>query len=82
MCVHRTEDGKCLKHSDNNVLSFCVDGPCSDEMPTNADRIRAMTDEELAKTLDMSCPPDTSCNDGQNCVKCWKDWLQQPAKEN
>lgn len=48
---------------------------------TNADKIRSMTDEELARAMDMVCPPDTACNDGQQCIKCWIDWLKQPAKE-
>ena len=49
---------------------------------TNADKIRSMTDEELARVMDMVCPPDTACNDGQQCIKCWIDWLKQPAKED
>lgn len=50
---------------------------------TNADRIRSMSDEELAKTLNSAvCPPLTSCNEGQQCIKCWIDWLQQPAEED
>lgn len=49
---------------------------------TNADKIRSMTDEELARTMDMVCPLDTACNDGQQCIKCWIDWLKQPAKED
>ena len=52
---------------------------------TNADRIRAMTDEELAKLMnyvDCSC-----CPVGDNCkiIACEKqllEWLQQPAKED
>lgn len=48
---------------------------------TNADKIRSMTDEELARVMDMVCPPDTACNDGQQCIKCWIEWLKQPAEE-
>lgn len=48
---------------------------------TNADKIRSMTDEELARAMDMVCPPDTACNDGQQCIKCWIEWLKQPAGE-
>jgi hypothetical protein len=39
---------------------------------TNADRIRAMTDEELAEYLVYHNPYSTE----QNCLK----WLQQPAE--
>lgn len=48
MCVYRTKDGRCKLHSTDGVVSYCVDGPCADEVLTNADRIRAMSDEGLA----------------------------------
>lgn len=54
---------------------------------TNADRIRAMSDEELAKWLcdistaeccDRSCPARDMCDIGDNgMIK----WLKQPAEE-
>ena len=50
-CVYCTEDGYCEKYSDEEVTSWCVQGPCKDERPSNADRLRAMTDEELAAWL-------------------------------
>jgi len=50
-CVYCTEDGYCKKYSDEEVTSWCVQGPCENERPSNADRIRAMTDEELDKFL-------------------------------
>lgn len=49
---------------------------------TNADKIRAMTDEELAMLLNPTCPPQ-ECPDhlpfdqAHDCYKCWLDWLQQ-----
>jgi hypothetical protein len=49
---------------------------------TNADRIRIMTDEELAKWLefrDDNCPR-TRCYKG-TCHECWLDWLKAPAEE-
>lgn len=51
MCVYRTDEGVCKKFSVNGTLSYCVDGPCPDEVLTNADRIRSMSDEELADKL-------------------------------
>lgn len=46
---------------------------------TNADRIRAMTDEELAD-WHASCPYiDKECT-MKGCVKCVLEWLQQPAE--
>ena len=49
---------------------------------TNADRIRAMSDEELAKMVKIGCPPDIerSCV-GRICEQCWLDWLRQPVKD-
>ena len=55
----------------------------------NADKIRAMSDEELAEFLmkDMPCDLDTTrcdvyCIDGtQNCKKCIMEWLQSEGEE-
>ena len=53
---------------------------------TNADRIRAMSDEELATFLaddDRVCPPvKQNCSRHvHDCVGCHLAWLKQPAKE-
>lgn len=50
-CVFHKEDGFCEKFSDDRCKSYCVMGPCQYAIPSNADRIRGMTDEELAQTL-------------------------------
>ena len=50
---------------------------------TNADRIRAMSDEEMAKKLQYAsgCPVNADCiKMSGDCKACWLDWLQQPAK--
>ena len=55
------------------------------EVPmTNADRIRAMSDEELAIFVDEP----TMCEGheigdcmSKDCKKCILEWLQQPAEE-
>lgn len=46
------------------------------EIITNVDKIRAMSDEELAKWLEYE--------GGGACAEVcdWLDWLQQPAKED
>ena len=59
------------------------DCPYRTEPHTNADRIRAMSDEELAKLLDyeLGCPATGDCaNMSKDCKACWLDWLQQPAE--
>ena len=57
---------------------------------TNADRIRAMSDEELAvwlcdlfsvDTCYTHCPGCDSCNDAGGLSNGLKKWLQQPAEE-
>ena len=50
-CIYFEKDGKCRKFSDNTAISYCVMGPCPEQKLSNADRIRAMTDEELAEFL-------------------------------
>ena len=32
-CKHRTPDGVCKLYTDDEVTSFCVDGPCPNEEP-------------------------------------------------
>lgn len=45
---------------------------------TNSDRIRAMTDEELAKILNGGCPPGAKCYG--RCGTCWLEWLRSPVE--
>lgn len=66
-----------------------LDRECKDYMQiTNADRIRAMSDEELAKLLLDGCQGSKCDKQPQNeygsvnCFECRKKWLQQPAEED
>ena len=47
---------------------------------TNADRIRAMTDEELRDLIikPLVCPVD-KCPD-TDCDECWLNWLKEAAE--
>ena len=54
---------------------------------TNADRIRAMTDEELAKfipdwsyTNACKCDQEIYVDCNNECDKCVLEWLKQPAE--
>lgn len=49
-CIYY-DNQKCTKDPEPGVINWCVMGPCTDETPSNADRIRAMSDEELAKII-------------------------------
>ena len=61
------------------------------EPTTNADRVRSMSDEELAALCESGCPPRRGCPDltkedvdksyHELCQKCWLDWLKQEAGE-
>ena len=48
---------------------------------TNSDRIRSMTDKELAKILNGGCPSGgAKCNG--HCALCWLEWLQSPVEKS
>lgn len=61
-----------------------------DPPKTNADRVRAMSDEELAEILESECPPKRHCPNLEEemfdksyhemCKKCWIDWLRQEVE--
>ena len=94
----KTCKNKTWEYSKNNFPDICIE--CKfievngEKQPsnwkplpmTNADRIRAMSDEELAKWLcgistaeccDRSCPARDMCDIGDNgMIK----WLKQPAE--
>ena len=49
---------------------------------TNADRIRAMTDEELAGwILRQVCCPDDRDGCRSTCTECWLAWLREEAED-
>ena len=85
-CVY-WDDRKCKKFSDDNITSWCVWSPCASQTPSNADRIRQMSDEELAELLLDGCR-GSKCDDypqnkwgSVNCFQCRVTWLKQPAEE-
>lgn len=84
-CVYCTEDGYCKKYSDEEVKSWCVQGPCKDERPSNADRIREMTDEGLARFFDTEaflapwCGMSCGYVGETPCRQCMLKWLKQEA---
>ena len=94
-CIHYYDDGKCKYFSDDKVTSYCVKGPCGAQVLSNADRIRTMSDDELAEILALLTkhdlclnPSATSCDDCllfSFCSGCTEGdelyWLQQPAEE-
>lgn len=69
---------------------------CNPDVITNADRIRAMNDDELSKQLVividvdglqpcrmyLSAPTGKIYLSRSEAIKTTKDWLQQPAEED
>ena len=74
-CVYYKPGGLCEKYSTDGITSYCVQGPCPDQSLSNSDRIRAMSDEELAPLL---CFEGWQMSEVQECL----EWLQQPAEED
>ena len=50
-CIYRNKFDVCIKYTTDEATSFCVGRNCRDRKPSNSDRIREMTDEELAKFI-------------------------------
>ena len=53
---------------------------------TNADIIRSMTDEELAKYMAdirefRGCPNDSLIDCQDTCAGCWLEWLRSEAND-
>ena len=82
---------KCIEDMVQTVLNYTYKGKTLKEWAdsiskpvTNADRIRSMTDEELAQYMgDVQtwggCPNHGARNCTENCADCWLDWLKQEA---
>ena len=92
-CIYFEKDGKCRKFSDNTAISYCVMGPCPEQTLSNADRLRAMSDEELAEFISRIEIGDFGpqvygktfcdmCKGQYECDDCRLWWLQQPAEED
>ena len=73
-----------MQHGYNVNECNHTDCPYRTEPITNADRIRAMSDEELAKVpsrFGYSCVfPQKECGESDTCEKCLLEWLKQPAE--
>lgn len=49
-CVYY-DNRHCTKFTEPGYESWCVEGPCSHETPSNADHFRRMSDEDMARLL-------------------------------
>ena len=87
---------KCIEDIVQAVLNYTYKGKTLKEWAyriskplTNGDRVRSMTDEELAewKAGGDQCPPtqffgDYDCISHPSCKDCWLDWLKQEVENN
>lgn len=83
-CKHRVMDN-CKKFGKPCTFGKDCFEPEGVPVKTNADRIRGMSDEDLAKWFLSAgiCIRDfeyVKC-DGIHCKDCRLNWLRQPAKE-
>lgn len=53
---------------------------CNPDIITNADRIRATSDEEMAYQFGAQCPKGRKRECDKRCSQCWLEWLQQPCE--
>jgi len=73
-CIYRTKDGECNLYAEGGKYkAFCDMDGCKGRKMSNGDRIRQMSDEELAEWLAgyTAYPPHG-----------WLDWLKQEAKDD
>ena len=80
--------GTCANLGNVDICSECAwDSKWQSKPLTNADRIRAMTDEELAYWMTHLHEDGHCLNErcqifhDKTCEECVIDWLKQPAKE-
>ena len=75
-CVYRTKDGECDLYSEGGKFhAWCDFENCNEKHPSNADRIRAMSDEELAILFAWGV-------DGSGKTReQWLEWLKEEVSE-
>lgn len=90
-CIYRTKDNECDRYSEGGKFHAFCDDNCDMAVPSNADRIRAMSDEELADWVAERCTAPNctgKCHKDYEaygelrtfCHDCWLDWLKQEAE--
>ena len=74
-------DGDCCNCGSQQYMCKCKPKICGSIVPiTNADRIRAMSDEEMETELLPLF--EELCEDGVPSTDYMRFWLQQPAEED
>lgn len=81
---NRSTYGQCYAHEGCKICRDSNDGCIMFEpaiQQTNGDRLRAMSNEELAESI-LICPMslDYECPLEIDCKQCKLDWLNSPAE--
>lgn len=82
--INKEELAKALEYDRDQYMRGYTDGRMyTPSVITNADRIRSMTDEELAWAYAYHLASCYGCEAStiEDCVKCMLDWLKQEEKE-
>ena len=87
-CTECNNANICLDHIRFPSLYGCTSGIPDHKVTTNADRIRNMSNEELAESImcpaeyDLGFNKEFECNGemNRNCRKCTLNWLQSEAE--
>lgn len=89
-CGNKTASGYCattvcINPKYSNIGTVQYGQGVQKRIITNADRIRSMTDEELAQfiwdAMDMICPNNCYEDPERLCVVCILDYLKQEATD-
>lgn len=87
-CIYRTKDGECDLYAEGGkYTAFCEMENCVGRKMSNADRIRSMTDDELASVLlDERCSfcdanNYSVCNSTKRCHEEIEAWLRAEVSE-
>ena len=83
--AHQTVDWVMVMEANRAALAALREKQARENPKTEADKIRSMSDEELAKLFEDGCPdsqrgkfcPPDPCS----CLECWVRHLQKPAEE-
>ena len=77
----KTEDGKnCWCGADGEYIYFRKCDDSLGDLLTNADRIRSMSDEELAEWL-TSITDDAQSDAKTRCDYQWSEWLKEEREQ-
>jgi hypothetical protein len=79
-CPYNTLDGCKVKEYNAICPLSNMATPITEYKMTNADRIRAMSDEELADFIASLDCPDRRRECNGNCDSCVLEWLKEPVE--